>query len=617
MKLKTTIFLILIVCSQAMTQGICSGNLGKNIFTDGDFGSGNAPVLLTDPNIAPGYTYSTQVPNDGSYSICSRTSALAGLFPGWLRIEDNSSDPNGYMMVVNADYEPGIFYEEDVDNLCENTLYEFSADIINLIKIGTSNHSDPNVTFLIDDEVVYETGNILKTEEWVKFGFSFVTNSTQSTVKLSLRNNAPGGSGNDLALDNISFRACGPSSFIGLEDESTNIFLCIDDDPLTITADIISDGGESFAIIWESSIDSINWQTIEGNTSSSIQHTNFDIGDYYYRYLSAGNETNIQNEKCRIISDILKITILPDTYSARDTTCIGEQYQFGSQTLISSGFYTENFESSRGCDSTVLLNLIFVPPLEIIIDVEPLDPSCFEFSDGDITINELSGGYGDLKVDFFDTLGTQVLSDFNAGTYSVVAYDRFNCNEILNVTLDQPAEVIVELGIDTTVRLGEDFDLSPEYSQIFETTNWNVNGELDCNDCTSVNILPYSTGYIIASVIDENNCIDIDSLFLTVIEENLVHLPNIFSPNDDGVNDFMTINYFGRSVSIINEFRVYDRWGALIYEADNLTVNSGGILWDGYSENRTIPNGVYVYYLNLTYINGKKEEIFKSITVLK
>ncbi|MGK0316975.1 MAG: gliding motility-associated-like protein [Saprospiraceae bacterium] len=617
MKYGVSIIFILFNAAFAMTQGICSGNLGDNIFTDGDFGSGTALVVPNNPNIAPGYNYTTQVPSDGSYTICSRTSALSGLYPSWLQIEDNSSDPNGYMMVINASFEPGIFYEEIVNDLCENTLYEFSADIINLIRIGTSNHTDPNVTFLIDDEVVYETGTIPKTEQWVKFGFSFVTTSTQSSIKLTLRNNAPGGSGNDLALDNISFRPCGPSSFIDLEGESSNIFLCIDDDPLTVVADIVGDNGEAFAILWQSSLDSMNWETITGNTSSSIQHTDFELGIYYYRYFSAGNEINIQNEKCRIISDILKITVLPDTYPIQDTTCIGEQYQFGPQILVSAGFYSENFESSRGCDSTVLLDLTFIPEQPIIIDYQISDPSCFEFSDGSIAISQLSGGYGGLEFEVFDEFGGLVSSDLTAGDYTIVANDRFNCKESLAITLNQPDEVIVELGTDTTLRLGQDIIISPEYSQLFSNTNWTVNGEIDCDDCASVTLLPFSSSYVVASVSGDNNCIDTDSFFLTVIEENLVHLPNIFSPNNDGINDFMTFNYFARSVSSIEQFSVYDRWGGLVHNIKNVPIANGESIWDGYSDNEILPNGVYTYYLNLIYINGTNEELIKSITVLR
>ncbi len=609
--------MLLINASIAFAQGICSGNLGDNIFTDGDFGSGNTPVVINNPNIAPGYTYTTQVPFDGAYTICSRTSALSGLYPSWLQIEDNSSDPNGYMMVINASFAPGIFYEETVSDLCENTLYEFTADIINLIRIGTSDHIDPNVTFLIDDVIVYESGTIPKTEQWVKFGFSFITNSVQSSIKLTLRNNAPGGAGNDLALDNISFRPCGPSSFIDLEGDSSNIFLCIDDDPLTVVADIVGDNGEAFAILWQFSSDSINWETITDNTSSSIEHNVFNVGDYYYRYLSAGNEINIQNEKCRIISDILKITVLPDTYPIQDTTCIGEHYSFGTQTLFSTGFYSENFESNRGCDSTVLLDLFFIQEQEIIIDAQVFDPSCFEFSDGGIAISSISGGYGALEFNIFNEIGESVSSNLPAGNYTVIANDRFNCKESLALSLSQPEEVIVELGSDTTLRLGQDIIISPEYSQLFPVTNWTVDGEIDCDDCASITLLPFSSGYLIATVLDDDNCIDSDSIFVTVVEENLVHLPNIFSPNDDGFNDFMTINYFGRSVSMIEQFSVYDRWGGLVHNIENVPITSGERLWDGHSNNKLLANGVYVYYLKLNYINGKNEELTKSITVLR
>ena len=44
-------------------------------------------------------------------------------FGSWITTSDNSDDPEGYMMVVNATFEPGLFYEETVEGLCENVLY--------------------------------------------------------------------------------------------------------------------------------------------------------------------------------------------------------------------------------------------------------------------------------------------------------------------------------------------------------------------------------------------------------------------------------------------------------------------------------------------------------------
>ncbi len=62
MKLFIPLVIFLSVCLKCNAQGICSGNLGENIFEQGDFGSGTAPVLTTNPNIAPGYNYTTNVP---------------------------------------------------------------------------------------------------------------------------------------------------------------------------------------------------------------------------------------------------------------------------------------------------------------------------------------------------------------------------------------------------------------------------------------------------------------------------------------------------------------------------------------------------------------------------
>jgi hypothetical protein len=135
MKTSNLLFIFSLLLSVSLqAQETCTGNLGENIFEDGDFGSGTADILLTDPGIAPGYIYTTSPPpNDGFYIITNNMAVWSYIFEGWLAVSDNSDDPNGYMMVVNASFETGAFYDKTIDGLCENTLYEFSADIINLI----------------------------------------------------------------------------------------------------------------------------------------------------------------------------------------------------------------------------------------------------------------------------------------------------------------------------------------------------------------------------------------------------------------------------------------------------------------------------------------------------
>ena len=64
---------------------------------------------------------------------------------------------------------------------------------------------------------------------------------------------------------------------------------------------------------------------------------------------------------------------------------------------------------------------------------------------------------------------------------------------------------------------------------------------------------------------DSTGCIVSDDIMITVKEERSVFIPNAFSPDNDGVNDIFTI-FTGERVSGIKQFKVFDRWGNLIYE---------------------------------------------------
>ena len=102
-------------------------------------------------------------------------------------------------------------------------MYEFSADVINLVRNGVSDHQLPRLVFLIDDTDAFSTDDIAQDEQCNKYGFTFTTSPGEKRVKLSIKNDAPGGSGNDLALDNISFQASVSDAFT---DTDQTIFLC-------------------------------------------------------------------------------------------------------------------------------------------------------------------------------------------------------------------------------------------------------------------------------------------------------------------------------------------------------------------------------------------------------
>ena len=594
-------------------QQLCDGNLGDNIFDDGDFGRSRTNVLLNDPGIAPGYLYHADAssPPDGSYVITNNTSSWGFYFPTWLRLSDNSPEPEGYFMLVNADINPGLFYEEIVDGLCENTLYEFSADVINVVRRGVPDHILPNISFLLNDELQVNSGNVPQDESWHTYGFTFMTEPGQTSLKLSLRNNAPGGNGNDLALDNISFRACGPSAFVNTVQR---IFLCEDDNnPAEITAEI---NATNQALQWQFSLDSLTWEDLPGENDLSVFHNIFDAGVYYYRYITAGTEVELLNDKCWVASDILPIEVTPIDHVDNKTICEGELYQFGTQSLTEEGDYFEQFISSRGCDSFVNLTLSVLPDENLVLDIQAMDPLCFESMDGSIAFDVVGGNRGPYTSIIGEIAAeNNQLDQLTSGDYNIIVTDSQGCTTTSMATLTDPPLLTVSLPSDTTVSLGDIIVLTPQINQVVDSVIWLPHILSDCSDCESLEFTPFFSGTHGVQVQNANGCIAYDELNIDISIDNLpIYIPTAILPTAIGADNNFTIGAKSNLITTVQSFQIYDRWGGLIHSVRNTESLN---LWDGRSNNRPVEQGVYPYVLELILLDGNLYTFMGNVTIFR
>jgi hypothetical protein len=251
--------------------GLCSSATGISAFsneTGGNFGSGNVQNRASSA-VIPDYNYvaaiSANQPNDGSYTIVNNLSAngstnvnepyhnnaAARVFTVFDITGDHTGASNpaagnapvapgtngGYFVVVNASYGTNRVINIPVSNLCGNTYYEFSAWFRNVCRYcgndstGDGTHTgtspnivpnpnyngpdssgvNPNLTFEIDGVDFYSTGNIAYSGQWVKKGFVYLTKNNQTSFTVTIRNNAPGGGGNDWAIDDVTLATCLPT----------------------------------------------------------------------------------------------------------------------------------------------------------------------------------------------------------------------------------------------------------------------------------------------------------------------------------------------------------------------------------------------------------------------
>lgn len=253
----------------APDYGLCTNSIGANAIvgeSGGTFGSGNVQNRAGGTTFVPApYTFmnfAAAAPNDNFYGLANRTSSDGTINPNvpyssgagsasrvhnvWDIIGDHTGavDPikgnppttnGGYTVVINASYETNRAFTQNITGLCENSYYEFSAWFRNICRRcgcdssgkgatttnyrpvvnanGTNDSSGvrPNLSFQIDGIEYYTSGNIPYTGNWVKKGFVFRTRPGQTAMTITIRNNAPGGGGNDWAIDDIGLATCLPN----------------------------------------------------------------------------------------------------------------------------------------------------------------------------------------------------------------------------------------------------------------------------------------------------------------------------------------------------------------------------------------------------------------------
>ena len=122
---------------------------------------------------------------------------------------------------------------------------------------------------------------------------------------------------------------------------------------------------------------------------------------------------------------------------------------------------------------------------------------------------------------------------------------------------------------------------------------------------------------------DTLRCVKDTSITIFVITEcngEIIYVPNIFTPNDDGKNDEFQITGYG--IDIINFIRIFDRWGQVMFEGDNIEMKNGrmsnGSGWQGDNKGgQKCNSGVFVYSYELICANGDLVRGSGNVTLIK
>jgi gliding motility-associated-like protein len=162
-------------------------------------------------------------------------------------------------------------------------------------------------------------------------------------------------------------------------------------------------------------------------------------------------------------------------------------------------------------------------------------------------------------------------------------------------------------GPDVTVGLGNSIQLNGSGGTSY---SWFPSQWLSCSGCADPVSTPETTTSYIVTVSDVNGCSAFDTVVVTVNGEAQVFVPDIFSPDGDGMNDNFIVR--GSGIKSLN-LKIYDRWGQVVFSG----FDENSVSWDGTYKGSVLNNGVFVYTLDITYYDHPPQQKKGNLTLKK
>ncbi len=414
------------------------------------------------------------------------------------------------------------------------------------------------------------------------------------------------------------------------------------DEPAEIAFDpFITDvscfGGNDGSIVLENIRgDGNNFQISWGGGANGIDNmaSNLGAGTYAVTITDGRNCSNVET------LEVQQPTPIRLSFETQDNNCFNEQegeatviaeggvgnYSYrwsnGDTTAVaiglSAGEYSVVIVDSNGCDATGSAVIFHPDPFDVTFDVKP--PSCFGDRNGAVTVN-VSGGTPpySFSMDNKDYKTSNAFLGLQADRYKIFIRDQRGCLLFEDVLVNEPEPFSVRavpknrsidigdsLQLRSIIEGGEGRDISLFWKAPY-------GGTLNCDTCGIVIAKPdFTITYELIATTAEG-CTSNDFISIQVNKPKVLLVPTGFTPNGDGNNDFLIVH--GDNNTLIRRFQVFNRQGALVYEALDFQANDQSNGWNGNFKNQAAQSGVYIWVVEAAFQDGSTE-VYRGQTTL-
>jgi len=286
---------------------------------------------------------------------------------------------------------------------------------------------------------------------------------------------------------------------------------------------------------------------------------------------------------------------------------------------LAAGTYLVSITDANDCLHVDTAEVLEPNPVSIELDIR--DVTCFGGTDGIISVEAVGGTppyrYSLNNQDFS---GANAMLALPADDYSIFVRDSEDCVFIASGTVTQPPPLEVDAGPPVfTIALGDTAELNGQVLQAQGVADlfWEApyGGTLSCTTCPDPLAFPQNTLTYTLTATDEAGCEGSDRIQVRVEKDRALLVPTGFSPNGDGTNDRLLVH--GREGTRVLQFRIYNRWGELLYQDGEFDVNDPSRGWDGTFRGEPVHADVYLWRVEAEYIDGVREAFQGQTTLIR
>jgi len=283
-------------------------------------------------------------------------------------------------------------------------------------------------------------------------------------------------------------------------------------------------------------------------------------------------------------------------------------------TGIPVGSYTVTVTDANSCTSTATIIVGVDSPM--ILNATKSNVLCTPLQDGSITLT-VTGGSPGYQYAWNNGATSSSLFNLNIGIDSVTITDSRGCTIDTGFVISNDSAYEIKIIPDTvtTINEGDDVQLALDIikngggnpsSIVWIPSLW-----LNCSNCADPTATPLNTTQYLVQTVSDSGCTSNDSVLIIVIPQHQLYIPNAFTPNGDGVNDYWEA-FGNKKVWVYLSVEVFDRWGEKVFESTDINYQ-----WDGRYRGTLEEPGIYVYVFKVTFLDGYVVNNKGSITLIR